>query len=316
MKALARVLAAAALLAVGALAAFEPPAPDSAPFLYAITGPQATHWIAGSVHLLPDAAHPLPDAIEQAYDESRALMLETDLGALGSAELQGRMLGAGRETRDGGIRARIGKPLYDKLQKHAHRIGMPVPVCEDFTAWFCALALELFPLQQAGFSIENGLDSYFYGRAREDGRAVVPLETAAFQVELFSTMPDALSKQMLAATLDEGTYTSQDAAELYRIWRSGDLARMDRLVADMRRGYPALYARLLAQRNRAWMPLLAERLRGNIPLLVVVGAAHLPGPDGLLAMLKAEGFEVRPGLRPAEASPPARPLQLTALPRR
>lgn len=311
MRLLARSLL-AALVVTGAARAFDRPAPGSAPFLYAVSGPQATHWIAGSVHLLPEAAHPLPDALEQAYEETRALVLETDLAELGGPVLQGRLLGAAREDRAGGIKARIGKPLYDKLQKHAQRMGMPIPVCDEFRAWFCALALELFPLQQAGFAVENGLDNYFYSRAKEDGRAVLPLEPAEWQIDLFTRMPETLSRQMLAATLDEDTYTSQAPEELYRIWSTGDVARLERLVADMRRAYPALYARLLAQRNRAWMPVLAEKLRGDTPVLIVVGAAHLPGPDGLLALLKAQGFEPRPALKPAEAPAPT-PLQQARL---
>lgn len=311
MRAFARLLAAAGALAAAAASAQDPA--GRAPFLWTVAGPGVTHYIAGSVHLLPDAAHPLPDALEEAYEDTRELVLETDLAALGSAALQGKLLGAAREDREGGLKARIGKPLYDKLQRRAAQLGMPVPVCEDFRPWFCALALELFPLQQAGFTVENGLDNHFYARAREDGRPVIPLETARFQIDLFALMPEALSREMLAATLDESTWTSQSPAELFRTWRSGDVARVERLVADLGRSHPELHSRLLAQRNRAWVQPLVSRLRGEVPVLVVVGAAHLPGADGLLALLKAQGLAIEPAGTPIPEAKP--PMQRAALAR-
>lgn len=311
MNPLARAVAVAAALWAWGAAALEPVAP--APFLWSVDGPRATHYVLGSIHLLPDAAHPLPDALEDAYEETRELVLETDMAELASAPVQGRLLGAAREGQSGGLKARIGKPLYDRLQRRAAAMGMPVPVCEDFRAWFCALALELFPLQQAGFTVENGLDTHFYGRAKDDGRPVIALETAQFQVDLFAQMPEALSRQMLAATVDERTWTSQTPDELYRTWRTGDVARIEQLSAQLRRTQPELHARLLAQRNRAWVPRLAEHLRAETPVLVVVGAAHLPGSDGVLALLRAQGFESRPvGVAPA---PSPAPMQRAALAR-
>jgi uncharacterized protein len=302
-----------ALLCLAVLPAFAadtpPPAPpQGAPFLWEVPGPKARHFLLGSVHLLPEAAYPLPGALEQAYDATRAVAFEADLAELASPELQNRLIGAAREDRAGGLKAHIGRSLYAKLQKRAAALGMPTPMCETFRAWFCALALELYPLQQAQFSAEKGLDNYFYGRARDDGRPITGLETAQSQVDLFAGMPDALSKQLLAATLDESTYSSQVPQELYRIWRTGDVATLDRLIRELRQRYPELNQLLLASRNRAWMPGLVERFRGEVPVLVVVGAAHLVGPEGLIALLKAQGLEAKPAEGVLElAEPPGGP---------
>lgn len=280
---------------IGPVAAEAPAAPASpAPFLWQIEGPAARHHLLGAVHLLPPAARPLPPALDAAYAASRVVVVETDLEALATPAMQGRMLGAAREDRPGGLEGRIGKKLYRRLQDRAATLGMPTPVCVDLRAWFCALALQLHPLQQAGFSVDFGVDQHYFARAKEDGRSVVGLETAEFQLDLFAGMSEALSKQMLAATLDETAYESQSPAELLRVWRLGDVAALEQMVRDLRRRYPELYARILAERNRAWVAPLAERMRLGEPLLVVVGAAHLPGPDGLIALLKARGLEAKP----------------------
>lgn len=264
-----------------------------APFLWEVQGPKARHFLLGSVHMLPDTAHPLPEALESAYNITRAVVFESNLTDLAAPELQGRMLGAAKDDRPGGLKAQIGKPLYKKLQKRAQALGMPTPVCEGFRAWFCALTLELFALQQAGFNAERGVDQYFYSRTLDDGRPVTGLESAQHQLELFIGMPDALSNRLLAATLDESTTTSQSPVELHRMWRSGDLAALEKLVRQLRTRYPEVHARLLAERNRAWLPKLLEHFNGAEPKLVIVGAAHFAGADGLLALLKAKGFDAR-----------------------
>jgi uncharacterized protein len=293
------LLALFASLAVGA----AEPAPSPAPFLWEVQGPQARHYLLGSVHLLPDAAMPLPGTLDRAYAVTQMLVVETDLDALSAPEIQGRMLGAAREDRTGGLQGQVGKKLYGKLQQRARQLGMPTPVCADLRAWFCALALELYPLQQAQFTIANGIDRRYFSLARDDGRPVVSLETPEFQIKLFAEMSDALSKQMLAATLDEATYQSQTPAELLRMWQSGDVGALEQVIRELRKRYPELYARILADRTRTWAGPLAERMKHEMPLLVIVGAAHLPGPDGLLALLKAQGFEARPVTTVEDRSP-------------
>lgn len=279
-------------------------ADSSAPFLWQVQGPKAVHHLLGSVHLLPASAHPLPPALDAAYAESRGLMFESDLQALSSPELQGRMLGAAREDRPGGLKGRIGAKLYQRLQKRAAELGMPTPICEDFRAWFCALTIELYPLQRSDFSPEYGVDQYFYTRAREDGRSVTGLEPPERQLALFTAMPETLSTQLLAATLDEATFSSLTPQELQRIWRSGATQELEKLVKDLRSRYPQLHAYLLADRNRAWLPVLVQNLNGETPLLVVVGAAHLVGRDGLPALLKAQGFNPKPVTASPEIAKP------------
>ena len=294
-----RVLACALLIACSAPLCAEGPA---APFLWEVQGAKARHYLLGSVHLLPPSSRPLPAALDVAYANTAALVVETDLAALTSPEIQGRMSELARESQPGGLKARVGKKLYGKVQKRARQLGIAAEdFCAPWRAWFCALTLELYPLQVAQFTPEYGIDNEYFNRAREDGRPVVSLETPAFQIDLFAQMPDALAREMLDATLDEKTYESQTPEELYRMWREGDVALLTRVIERLRKSYPKLYARILADRTRAWADPLAQRLKQDVPTLVIVGAAHLPGPDGLLALLKARGLEPTPVTAAVEA---------------
>ena len=267
-------------------------AASDAPFLWEIQGAKAKHYLMGSVHLLPASTQPLPAALENAYSKASGIAFESDLAALAEPQSQMAMLNAA--AADNGLRPLVSKDVYDRLQKSARDLNMPLAdTCDPYKPWFCAMTLEIFAFQRAGFKAEFGLDQYFFTRALKDGKPIRWLEEPQAQIDLFSKMPDKLGEQFLVATLDEQADASQNPDGLLRMWRNGDQPELEKITREMKSHQPQAYARLLADRNRAWMPKLEKILASENTQLVIVGAAHSAGPDGLLALLKAKGYDVR-----------------------
>ena len=76
-------------------------------------------------------------------------------------------------------------------------------------------------------------------------------------------------------------------------WLHGDEpALVKDAVLDMKTGYPDLYQHVLVDRNVSWEPRIEAMARAKDTTLIVVGAGHLIGPDGVVAHLKADGFTV------------------------
>ena len=77
-------------------------------------------------------------------------------------------------------------------------------------------------------------------------------------------------------------------------WRSGDLEALEELAGTpLREQFPRVYQSLLVARNNAWMPQI-ESMAGSPEIeLVLVGALHLAGEDGLLAQLARRGYLIR-----------------------
>lgn len=263
-----------------------------APFLWEIHGAKARHYLLGSVHLLPASAHPLPPALETAYTRADGVVFESDLAALADPRSQMAMLAAA--SAPGGLRPLIGAELYGRLQKRAEALGMPLAdTCDRYKPWFCAMTLEVFSYQRAGFRAEYGLDQHFFTKALNDGKPIRWLEEPEEHLALFERMPDKLGQQFLSAALDEQTESGQSPEDLLRIWREGDVAALERVDREMKAHHPQAYARLLADRSRAWLPRLEQLLASEHSQLIVVGAAHNAGADGLPALLKAHGYEVQ-----------------------
>lgn len=266
-------------------------AASDAPFLWQIQGPKATHYLMGSVHLLPASTQPLPAALENAYAKAKGVAFESDLASLADPKSQLAMFNAA--VAPGGLRALVGKDVYERLQKGARDLNMPLAdTCDPYKPWFCAMTLEIFAYQHAGFQAEYGLDQFFFSRALEAGKPIRWLEEPQAQIDLFAKMSDKLGEQFLAATLDEQADESQTPEGLLRMWRDGDTAELEKITRDMKSRQPLAYARLLADRNRAWMPKLEKILASESTQLIIVGAAHTSGPDGLLSLLKAKGYDI------------------------
>ncbi|MEY2867045.1 MAG: hypothetical protein RIQ43_1071, partial [Pseudomonadota bacterium] len=83
--------------------------------------------------------------------------------------------------------------------------------------------------------------------------------------------------------------------KLRRLWKSGDVNGLQReTVARMRREYPDLYQSINVDRNHAWLPQIQAMLddEASDDTMVVVGALHLLGDDGLVQLLRKKGYRV------------------------
>ena len=80
--------------------------------------------------------------------------------------------------------------------------------------------------------------------------------------------------------------------EMAQAWGTGDVAAVEKMALEGLKSVPELYARLLVERNNNWMPQVETCLKQNAGCFIVVGAAHLVGPDGLPAMLAKKGYKV------------------------
>src|SRR4029079_392855 len=97
---------------------------------------------------------------------------------------------------------------------------------------------------------------------------------------------------LLSETLKELHTEQAMLNEAARAWKQGDAATLERITLEDLKSDPLMYQRLLLDRNRAWLPKIEALFTRPRPTLVIVGAAHVVGPDGLLQMLKAAGYSI------------------------
>ncbi len=290
------------LLALALLLAGSAAGAADAPFLWEITGPKAHHYLMGSVHLLPETAYPLPSALDHAYAAADTLVLESDLAALTSPQLQAQMLAMGSTAT--GLKSEVGEALYQRVQAYARAHAISAQICDSLKAWYCALTLEVMTFQQTGSRSELGLDQHYYEQALAAHKTIRWLEDPQVQLDVFAGMPAAASLEMLEGTLDEQGSEGGSPEELLSAWQRSDVAALEKLVREFRQTQPALYQRILTARNRAWTPRLVQLVKLPRTQLVIVGAAHLIGSDGLVQQLRARGYKVQAVPQMVDAATP------------
>jgi uncharacterized protein YbaP (TraB family) len=261
-------------------------------FLWKASGKQGVVYLVGSVHMLTKDYYPLSPALDSAFKDSDLLVEEADLAEMLSPSAQLQMLTRGMLPSAQSLDKVVSASTFALLNKRIAGLGMPMEALLRFKPWMLAMTVEALEWQKAGFDPELGLDKHFYDRAQKDGKAVQGLETLDYQVSRFDEMPMDQQDKMLADTLKDLDTETTNVNRLADAWQAGDSAAVERIVLQDLRQDPQMYQRLLVERNRNWLPKLEALFARRGHAFVVVGAAHLVGPDGLLAMLKAKGYSV------------------------
>ncbi len=261
-------------------------------FLWKATGAKGALYLAGSIHMLTADAYPLSPAFDAAYRESDLLVEELDLGAMLAPESQMAMLTRGMLPSGQTLDTVASRETLALVTKHAAALGLPLDPLRRFKPWALALTLLGMAWQKAGFQAELGLDRHFYDRALADRKPIRGLETVDFQISRFDEMSMPDQDKLLQQSLRELETETAAVATLAAAWKAGDAATIERIVLADVKTDPVMYRRLIVERNQMWLPILDTLAQRPTPAFVVVGAAHLVGPDGLLAALRAKGYTV------------------------
>lgn len=285
-----RIASATVVLAVVAIVA--PLHAAGRVFGWKATGKAGVVYLVGSVHLLSKDFYPLNPSLEAAYTDSSLLAEEVDLGEMAQPDAQMALLTKGMLPSGQTLDTVLSPGTKALLNKHLGDFGPMGEVAKRFKPWLAALTIESLAWVNAGFDPNLGLDKHFYDRAVADGKAVQGFETMAFQVSLFDEMPMDQQDRLLASMLKDIDTEQANMTKLIAAWRDGDAPTVERLVLADMKGETAVYKRMLVDRNRSWIPKIDQLLARNGRSLVVVGAAHLVGPDGLVAILRTKGYTV------------------------
>ena len=268
---------------------------DGAParsFIWRVSSRQTAIYVVGSVHLLTDDVYPLSPAFENAYKDSDLLVEEVDLDDFTGTGSQFMLVQRGIMPSSQPLDRALSPSTMALLTAKAGDLGLPLEALKRFKPWMIALTIEAMQWQKAGFNADLGLDKHFYDLAKKDGKAVQGLETVEYQISRFDEMSMDLQDHLLAETLKDLETEQTNMSKLVDSWRNGDAAAIERIVLKDLKQEPVLYQRLLVERNKNWLPKLDALMARSGHTMVVVGAAHLVGPDGLLAMLKSKGYKV------------------------
>jgi len=261
-------------------------------FIWRLERDGRTGWLVGSIHVLTPDYYPLPDSMDKAFLRSATLMEEADITQMASPEVIDLLTTKAIYTDGETLKTQLSPETYKMTMDRLAQFGLPMETFERMRPWMMTLTLVAAEMKRAGFDAELGVDRHFFDRSSRLGKQFRTLETLAEQLNLFASFSPALQEAMLRDTLKSLDTEISQMKTVADVWRAGDAEGLERLVLGPMLKEPALYDAMIVKRNRNWIPKIEDCL-GAGDCFIVVGAAHLLGPDGLIAALKQKGYTVR-----------------------
>jgi uncharacterized protein YbaP (TraB family) len=282
-------------IALGLASACARAEPPPVPLLWKVSDADNTVYLLGSFHALRPSDYPLAPAVDAAFADAESIAFELAPGELESPTLGADMLAAATFPAGKDLRGAIPPAMYAKLEAYAQTRGLSYAVYGRSEPWFVALVVTMTEMKLAGLDPQQGLDRHLISLAAEKGKPASGLETGRQQIDALDGMTVAEQQQMLDEALDSVAGFKAELDKVHGLWRGGDEKSLHaRLAVDLRKRYPQLYQSINVGRNRAWLPKVRAMLDAEHEddALVVVGTLHLLGDDGLVAMLRQQGYTV------------------------
>lgn len=248
-------------------------------------------YLAGTVHLLSKSDYPLPAAYDTAFNASSHLLFETDLNVLTSPAGLTKMIQQNTYSDGRTLEQVLSAGVYQRLKTYATARNMPIAAISRFKPGFAAMMLATVEMQRLG-TAETGVDMHYMQLGQQQNKSIAGLETMDEHLAVLDGMNQLDPDLTISSTLDDMHKVEEQLVEMKQAWRGGDAAKLEQLFIGDLQQIPQLYEILLVKRNHVWMPQLQALTSTGQTTMVLVGALHLAGEDGLLQLLQQQGYAI------------------------
>lgn len=267
--------------------------------------PGRSLFLGGSIHLLRQSDFPLPPEFDAALNQSAQLVLESDLNPARQAELGQKIMAMQQMGNGESLETTLSPKVWNKLQAYCNLNQIPLEQLRHTRPFFLSMVLTMQRLQRMGFV--PGVDHYLDQQARTQGKAIGQLESTEQILAMMQSLDSLNADEVIQSTLDDMSRIESMFAGLVASWRTGDLSVIQKeMVTPMQEQFPLVYKMLLVARNMSWLPQIEAHFASAGTELIVVGSAHLVGPDGLISQLIKRGYRVAQVQAPTSLKPPAK----------
>ena len=268
--------------------------------LWAISGNglQDTSYLYGTIHLIGKNDFFLTEATKTAFDKSKKVTFEINMeDMMDLGKQMGLMMNA--FMNDGQTLSNfLEAEKYQEVKAHFAEMGM-----NDFM-WqmmerIKPMFLSIFGSMDltGGGGLNTGeMMSYemeFMEMAQNKEKAIGGLETAEYQMSMFDSIPYKVQADMLYESIKVEKSSSDQLDEMVKLYKNQDLKGMMKMFAADEEGVGQYEDLLLVGRNKNWIPVM-QKMMTEQATFFAVGAGHLGGENGVVNLLKAEGFKLTP----------------------
>ena len=275
-------------------AAVAEPTVVATPAMWRVTGPHGTAYLFGSIHVMKPNVDWETPKVKAALAGSGVVYLEVaNLDDAAAVQPLAMQYGLDKEHP---LSTKISKEDVALLDAAAKGMGLPgEQVFEPMQPWLVSASLQVLPMLKAGFAPSSGIDTKLLAETKGQQKPVRGFETMADQIHMLADVPQAEQAELLHKELTELDKSAAQMQELVAAWERGDVETIGKIDhEELAAKYPAEYKRMVVDRNTKWAATLDGLLKSPDAgtAFVIVGAAHLAGPDSVIKMLEKDGYTV------------------------
>lgn len=255
-------------------------------------GLEKPSYLFGTMHMLCKEDAFLGDNLVKAIKESDKVYFELDMDNLMD------MLGAMNKMKMNGdttLKDLLTPEDYKKVKDYfqENKTLLPFSMLETYKPFVAASMLMEGAIR---CDEQVAMEQLIMSKANEFKKGIEGLETTAYQMSLFDSIPYKVQAEDLLKTIT-GEGTDKDAekvlTEMMKAYREQDLDKLAKMINETEGGVIEYEDLLLNNRNRNWVEKL-KKIMLEKRVVVAVGAGHLPGEKGVINLLRKAGYTVTP----------------------
>lgn len=250
-------------------------------------------YLYGTIHMIPKNEFKLPGSIREGLDNVRRVTFEIDMKEMTNLASQMSLITksfmAGGKTLKDLLNAEDYKLVKDKMAE----MGLPGGMFERMKPMFLSTLFSSDEGDPTSGGAITSVEMELYRMSKNRRLESAGLETAAYQMSVFDSIPYAAQAKMLVDNLRSVDTTSAEEGQLdqmLRLYREQDITAMQSMIGEDS-GMGQYEDILLKKRNQNWIPVMG-RMMAEKPTLFAVGAGHLGGKNGVVALLRKAGYRV------------------------
>lgn len=287
------------------------PTTDENKLLWEITGNglATPSYLFGTIHMIPSNDFFLTDGTKSAFGKSTRVAFEIDTEEMTNPAALMGLMGKMYMANDTTLSDLLSDEDYELVSKHFEEIGLPMMFMGKIKPMFLTVLAgqdmkDMKPGEGGlgGMLGGDGMKSYeleLTDMAKTAEKPIVGLETAEFQMSLFDSIPYKAQANMLVETIRSEQDATEEEKEngaldrMIELYTTQDIVGMQTMMSDDPAGIGGYEELLLLKRNRNWIPVM-EQLMAEETVFFAVGAGHLAGEEGVIALLRKAGYTMTP----------------------
>lgn len=288
---------------LGAQPTSQAPTAEENSLLWKISGEQLAQpsFLFGTIHLIPADDYNLAEPVRRSLDAAQQVAFEIDTEVMSNPLAMMPMLMKMMMNNDTTLADLLSAEDYQLVADHFTQLGLPMLMMRRVKPMFLTVLasedMKNMPASQGNGEVMS-YELELTRLAKEAGKKINGLETIEYQMGLFDSIPYRAQAKMLlesvkAESQAEGAAPDLTFERMVEMYKNQDIVGMQTMMGDEQGGLQGYEDLLLLQRNRNWIPVMAN-LMSQGSVFFAVGAGHLAGEEGVIALLRTAGYTVEP----------------------